>query len=188
MPPNAPGEKGKREKLVHAPQAGLAALYAAYRPELLRFLITRTGDPAEAEDVLQELWLRVHAAGGSPVANGRAYLYRAAQNLVLDRMRERRRRSTRDRDWSVAEYGAASPGETADPRPGAEQAMEDQQRSARLATAIAALPPAAGRVFRLHKLDGLPHADVARELGITRSGVEKHMATAMTFLRRSLRD
>ena len=188
MPPNAPGEKGKREKLVHAPQSGLVALYAAYRPELLRFLITRTGDLAEAEDVLQELWLRLHAAGGSPVANGRAYLYRAAQNLVLDRMRERRRRSMRDRDWSVAEYGAASPGETADPRPGADEAMEDQQRSASLATAIAALPPAAGRVFRLHKLDGLPHADVARELGITRSGVEKHMATAMSFLRRTLKD
>ena len=66
--------------------------------------------------------------------------------------------------------------------------MEDRERSAKLVAAIAALPPAAGRAFRLHKLDGLSHADVARELGISRSGVEKHMATAIAFLRRALRD
>lgn len=176
------------ETPVHAPQSGLAAVYAQCRPELLRFLIARTGDPVEAEDVLQELWLRVHAAGSGPVANGRAYLYRAAQNLVLDRIRERRRRSARDQDWSEAEFGKPTATDLPDPRPTADQAIDDRELSARLAAAIAQLPPAAGRAFRLHKLDGLSHAEVARELGISRSGVEKHMATAMSFLRRALRD
>ncbi|NWM55037.1 RNA polymerase sigma factor, partial [Escherichia coli] len=70
------------------------------RGELLRFLVARTGNPAEAEDLLQELWLRIRDATPGPVANGRAYLYRAAQNLVLDRLREARRREARDKDWS----------------------------------------------------------------------------------------
>lgn len=66
--------------------------------------------------------------------------------------------------------------------------MLAREETAALASAIAALPQAAGRAFRLHKLDGLSHADVAEQLGISRSGVEKHIAVAMAHLRRAMKD
>lgn len=169
--------------------AGLQGLYWHYQAELLRFLTARTGDAAEAEDIVQDLWLKVRAAHGGPVGNGRAYLYRMAQNLVLDRLRERRRRDARERAWSDLEIGRCAPGaDLPDPRANAEEAMHGQEAAARLAAAVAALPDGAGRVFRLHKLEGLSHGEVAARLGISRSGVEKHMAVAMKYLRRALRD
>lgn len=166
--------------------AGLAELYAMHRAELLRFLTARTGHAAEAEDILQEVWLRIDAAPSGPISNGRGYLYRIAQNLVLDRLREARRRAAREQDWAdvVLDQRAeqAEPSTTID----AESILIARQDAARLAAAIATLPPGAARVFRLHKLEGLSHSETAAKLGISRKGVEKHMAVSMAYLRRAL--
>ncbi|MBN2971039.1 RNA polymerase sigma factor [Roseomonas aeriglobus] len=170
-----------------AAPGGLAQVYVERRGELLRFLTARVGDAAEAEDLLQELWIRIQAADIGPVANGRAYLYRAAQNLVLDRVTARKRRAARESDWAAGARAPIPGPEPADPAKDAEATLIEREETALLASAIAALPEAAGRAFRLHKLDGLPHAEVAARLGISRSGVEKHIALAMVHLRRALR-
>lgn len=172
-----------------ASAAGLEALYHAHRAELLRFLTARTGDPLEAEDISQELWLRVQTHSGGPVANGRAYLYRMAQNLLVDRLRERDRRARRERRWSNELMGLSAAGaEAADTRSNAEQEMLEREELALVASALANLPPGARRAFELHKLRGLSHLEVAQQLGISKSGVEKHMAVAMKYLRRALLD
>lgn len=168
---------------------GLAAVYRAAQPDLLRFLIARTGDHAEAEDLMQELWIRLNQNAGVPVAHGHRYLFRMAQNLMIDRLRERQRRERRERAWFDDHVGrdprAAEP---ADPAPNAEEALLNRDETALVAAAIADLPPGARRAFVLHKLRGLTHAEVAAALGISRSGVEKHMTVAMKYLRRSLLD
>ena len=171
------------------PEGGLAALYVLHRRELLRFLVARTGDQEEAEDALQELWLKLDGASEGPIANARAYLYRMAQNIVLDRVRARRRRERRERSWSDEAIGVAPlDGELADSAPNAEEMLAERDEVARIASAIANLPDGARRAFRLHKIDGLSHAEVAETLGISKSGVEKHMAVAMKYLRRILVD
>lgn len=175
----------RRSRAISTPASGLAQLYQELRGELLRFLVARSGNPAEAEDLLQELWLRVRDAAPGPVANGRAYLYRAAQNLVLERLRGARRRETRDKDWSDAQAETV-PGDRVDPQPQALDRLIARQDIDALRAAIAQLPEGAGRAFRLHKLEGLPHSEVAARLGISRSGVEKHIAVAMAHLRRTL--
>ncbi|MDF2386658.1 RNA polymerase sigma factor [Nostoc ellipsosporum NOK] len=174
-----------RSRPIHSPASGLTQLYQELRGELLRFLVARTGNPVEAEDLLQELWLRTREAPPGPIANGRAYLYRAAQNLVLDRIREARRREARDKDWSDSQAETIA-GDRVDPQPRALDAMIAREDNAALHAAIERLPEGAGRAFRLHKLEGLPHAEVAARLGISRSGVEKHIAVAMAHLRRAL--
>jgi len=166
---------------------GLEALYRAHREELLRFLAARTGDPGDAEEILQEVWIRLGQTARAPIANGRAYLYRMAQNLAVDRLRERRRRMRRERIW-LDDLAGAGPSEPADPAPNAEEAMLDREEGARLVSAVDTLPEGARRVFDLHKVEGLSHAEVATRLGISRSGVEKHMAVAMKYLRRALLD
>jgi len=169
--------------------SGLKQLYELHRAELLRFLVARVGEREEAEDVVQELWLKLGSVPAGPIGNGRAYLFRMAQNLVLDRVRERRRRARREQQWMVQETGVEPDGgEVADYAPNAEDLLSERDEVARIASAIANLPEGARRTFRLHKIDGLSHAEVATRLGISKSGVEKHMAVAMKHLRRALTD
>lgn len=167
----------------------LDTLYGVHRDDLLRFLVARVGSRDDAEDLVQDLWMRARQHAGTPVLNGRAYLYRMAQNLVVDRLRERQRRARRERAWLDERCPGASDGaEPADPAARADAQLIEREEVAQLAAALATLPEGARRVFELHKLHGLAHADVAAALGISKSGVEKHMAVAMKYLRRALTD
>lgn len=168
---------------------GLQAIYHAAREELRRFLVARIGDAAEAEDVLQELWVRIHQLPNGPIGNGRAYLFRAAQNLIVDRVRARDRRTRRERAWSEEQTACcAHGGEAVDGSKNAEEELLDREVAAMIASAVMNLPAGARRAFQLHKLEGLSHAEVAHRMGISKSGVEKHMAVAMKYLRRALFD
>lgn len=166
--------------------------YGRHRGDLLRFLRARTRDLAESEDVVQELWVRLQELRPGPVANARAYLFQMANNLVLDRARERRRRSLRDKGWTELSCslatGAEGEIEVVDPGQTPEMQLVEAQEREALAQAIAALPEGARRAFCMHKIEGLGHAEVAARLGISRSGVEKHIAVAMKHLRRLLVD
>ncbi|MDF0544891.1 RNA polymerase sigma factor [Sphingobium sp. H39-3-25] len=168
---------------------GLEALFHAYRPELLRFVVAQTGNRAEAQDILQEMWVRLRKPAGGPVANPRPYLYRMAKNLVVDRLRENHRRMRRDRGWSDHQDDHLQPGgEPADRTGNAEHQLLEREELALLASALTTIPQGARRALELHKLDGLSQAEVAERLGISISGVEKHIAVAMKYLRRALLD
>lgn len=169
--------------------AGLAALLEAERGALLRFLAARCGDPAEAEDLLQELWLKAAVTQTGPIANGRAYLFRMANNVVLDRARALRRTMQRDRAWIDHDASASTGIEMRpDPSPGAEAELIEAEEAAQVRRAIEALPDGARRALLLYRFEGHGQGEIARIMGISRSGVEKHLAVAMKHLRRRLED
>jgi len=171
-----------------AADSGLYAAFTGERAALARFLRARCADPADADDFLQDLWVRIGTAAPGPVGNARAYLFRMANNLVLDTRRTRQRAMARDRGWLGADgQGDAPPDQRADPAPDAEALLARQQELRLLTQAIDALPAGAGRALRLHRIEGLPQAEVAQIMGISRSGVEKHLAVALRHLRSSLR-
>ncbi len=129
--------------------------------------------------------MRVAAGTSGPVDNPLAYLYRASANLALDHLRERARRGARDGAWSAL-AGKHVGDDTVDPTPPADEAIDQRRRLARVARAIEALPPAAGRIFRRQRFDGRSHAEIATEFGISRSAVEKAIALALTRISRAL--
>ncbi|MBU6267943.1 MAG: RNA polymerase sigma factor [Sphingomonadales bacterium] len=168
--------------------AGLAGLFEQHRRELQRFLTARCGSADDAEDLMQELWIKLQAQAG-PVANGRAYLFRMANNLALDHARTRQRAMRRDRDWVDRDAPSPAIAEHApDPAPTPEQVLATAQEGALVQAAIEALPPGARRALRLCRIDGLAQAEAARIMGISRSGIEKHLALALRQLRRHLSD
>ncbi|WP_353230504.1 RNA polymerase sigma factor [Novosphingobium sp.] len=170
-----------------AADSGLYAVFAAERAALARFLRARCADPADADDLLQDLWVRIGTATPGPVGNARAYLFRMANNLVLDARRARQRGMARDRGWLGADgHEVVTPELRADPAPDAEARLAREQELRLLHAAIDGLPAGAGRALRLHRIDGLPQAEVAQIMGISRSGVEKHLAVALRHLRVSL--
>jgi RNA polymerase sigma-70 factor (ECF subfamily) len=164
---------------------GLFGALDEHRAELRRFLAARSGSEADADDLLSELWIKVQGSQSGPISNPKSYLFRMANNLVLDRVREARRRERREADWTYEQHGGHS-SEVADPSSDTERMLIEQGDLRQLADAIAQLPSGAQCVLRMHKLEGLSHGEVAERLGISKSAVEKHMAVAMTHLRRLL--
>lgn len=163
---------------------GLEAVYHSLRPQLLRFLQARTGNASDAEDILQDMWLKLSEVKGV-VGNPAAYLHRMANNAALDKAREHSRKRRRDQQWAESQtsYSGADP---VDEAPSAERLLMSREACQRVAEIIAGMPPAAARVFRLHRIEGLTHAEVASQLGISRSGVEKAMATALRYLAKGM--
>ncbi|TXC71000.1 sigma-70 family RNA polymerase sigma factor [Sphingomonas ginsenosidivorax] len=165
--------------------AGLSAVLAASRPQLVRFFTGRTGSVAEAEDVVQEIWLHVAEPMAGPIANPLAYLHRVGMNIVLDRARANGRRQRREAGYVDATTSVAG-WEAVDEAPSAFDALVGCDRIARLAELLSGPPEGAMRVFRRHRIEGASHAEIAAELGITRSTVEKHIAVALRHLRKAL--
>jgi RNA polymerase sigma-70 factor (ECF subfamily) len=169
------------------PPSGLEAMLLANRPKLLGFFTSRTRDPAEAEDIVQELYLRLARVPPGPVTEPMAYLYRMGLNLVVDRARERQRRARREGDWGeVSTHRIGT--ELVDDSPSPLAELVGRERGQRIADALASMPPGAARAFRMHKIDGLSHREVAEQLGISRKGVEKHMAVAFRHLAKELQE
>ncbi len=160
----------------------LMAVYLARRDAIGRFLAARLGSRDEADDVLQDLFLRLgRIEATAELRDPAAYLFRMALNLARDRRRERGRARARDAHWIDANYQMAGAEPVLD-QPSAEAAYGARQRVAAVEQALEELSPQCRRVFQLHKFEGLSHREVAARTGITRSTVEKHMNTALKHL------
>jgi RNA polymerase sigma-70 factor (ECF subfamily) len=157
---------------------GLEAVYLAHRHALLRFLRAHGAGDA-AEDLLHELWLRLQEARPRPIAQPLAYLYRAANNLMLDRYRSVHRAAIRERDWTDA-TGGAQPGRT--DAPSVDRALTARQELDRAHAALAALGPRVEQAFRRHRLDDVPQRALATELGVSLSTIESDLRKATRAL------
>lgn len=167
--------------------SGLSGFIEQHRAELTRFLAARCGDATLAQDLLQDLWIKASSHASGPVANRRAYLLRMANNLVLDTRRSERRAMARDRTW-IDENAPASAdvADRPDPAPPVDETIAREQEAELVRSAIRRLPPGAQRAFHLCRIEGRKLEEAATILGISRSGVEKHLAVAMKNLRADL--
>lgn len=173
---------GPNDQIVERPP-GLLETYLDQREAMSRFFRARMGSEADVEDLLQELYLKVagHDPGHADIQSPRAYLYRLASNLLVDRWRAWQRSRARDSAWRMT---TRTPGvaEDVDDAPSPEAVLLDRDRLDQLLQVIATLPQRTRTIFRLHKIEGVSHADVAKRLDISRSSVEKHMMDALRAL------
>jgi len=163
--------------MAESDRSSLLRLLVSHYEELTGYLTRRLGSAGAASDVVHDTYLRLQGLGAVPdLDNPRAYLYRVADNIALDRLR---RDGRRDRRFASGDLLADLPSDA----PTAEESMAREQRLRLLARAIDELPARRREVFLLHKIDGLSHGEVARRLGISRSMVEKHVMRALAHCR-----
>lgn len=162
------------------PKGVFRALIEGYG-DLGRRLNRRLATSIDAQDVLQETWLKLARTAGLPdVSNPKAYVGQIAGNLAIDHIRAQK---VRDRYFAPVEFHDM-PAEA----PSAERIVDYRQRVARLEAIIAELPSRQREVFLLHKFDGLSHSEIAERLGISRSAVEKLVMKALASCRDGLGD
>ena len=140
---------------------GRAVYLAAYRV---------LGDAGQAEDVQQDVFLRLLEKPPTDVASWPAYLAAMATRQAIDRLRSRQRWRRLRPLWKAAEPEAADT---------VEQDAEQAERARRLRDALAQLKPQHAECFVLRHLHDLDIAAIARATGLTPNhvGVCLHRAT-----------
>jgi RNA polymerase sigma-70 factor (ECF subfamily) len=165
----------------------LLAAFLEARESLILFLAARTRSMATAEDLAQDLYLKIAAMEPqAEVRAPKALLYRMASNLMVDHVRSTQRATRRDGQWRM-DTRVTLGGLDVVSEPAADEALVEKERARLLAEAVAALPPQMGRAFRLHKLEGRSQAETAEAMGISRKMVEAHIAAAVRHLVQRLR-
>lgn len=142
---------------------GMEAVLLANREKLIRFLAARGAGDA-AEDVFQELWVHIAGSRTGPVAHPLSYLYRAANNLMLDRYRSARAAEIREKAWG--EYDSDRV------HPSIEQSLISREELVRVDATINRLGERAAAAFRYFRIEGMSQRDIAARLGISLSTVE----------------
>lgn len=155
-----------------APLPGPALLALRWRG--LRDQIARMTRRDDAEDLLHDAWIGM-TERRDPADNPEAFLARAAANRGLDAYRRERR------------VGGGLPVELAaeaiaDGGPLQDEILIARHRLERLRKGVEQLTPRTREIFLMHRLDGRKYREIAEQLGISQSAVEKHIARAMDQL------
>ena len=151
----------------------LAGRHAAWALGLAGRLL---GNPADAEDVVQEAMLRVwtNAPRWRPEAGFKTWFYRVVVNLALDWWRRKPMRPL------------SAAGEPVDPKPDPQAALAQRQTTDLVAAAIAELPERQRVVLVLAYHEGVSNAEVAALLGVSVGAVEGLLVRARRTLRERL--
>lgn len=160
-------------------------LYQRYRSKLYRHLAHQCGDTRLAEELFQDIWLKVIAARSSyePLASFATWLFRIAHHRLLDHYRKNGRDALAS--YADDEVLAAIPAPTnSDPAHAAEQsaiAMRIQQ-------ALAALPAAQREAFLMAEAGGMSLEEIAAATSTGRETIKSRLRYALGKLRNSLED
>ena len=152
--------------------------YLARREDLVRYFRIRLRSEDAARDLVQDMYFKIADRPADDIENLDAYLYRLGSNLMLDRLKQQKRAGRRDAEWRSAHTSAAGGEDVAETAP-ADRVVDARQRLALILAAIEDLPPAVREAFRLHKLEGLSHAETARAMNVSRSSVEKYIMASL---------
>lgn len=159
-------------------EAAIAQLVRMKLPRMLALGQRLLGNPAEAEDVAQELFLRVwrHAAKWQPgKARFDTWMHRVALNLCNDRLRQRR-------PLQLAESWDAP-----DPAPGVEAAIEEADRAAAVDQALGRLPSRQREAIVLTYYQALSNLEAAAVMEIGTEALESLLARGRRTLQAQLR-
>jgi RNA polymerase sigma factor (sigma-70 family) len=137
----------------------LAAPFEEHRAHLRAVAYRMLGSLSEADDAVQEAWLRLHRAGASGVENLRGWLTTVVSRVCLDMLRSRRSRREEPLDAELERAAGTGP---ADPE--SEAAMADSVGLA-LLVVLDTLAPAERLAFVLHDLFALPFDEIAGIVG-----------------------
>ncbi len=161
------------------PRPGFPRLYRATVEPLRRYLTRLLGDPAEAQDIAHDAYLRVYPKIEDHTAQKpEALLYTTARRLAFNRLKRRRISPIAA---SEVNFETAASGQ-----PGVVQQVMARQEFQQLEQAIAQLPEGCRNVLLLRKVELLSHREIGHRLGIAISTVEKQHARALRLLRTAL--
>jgi RNA polymerase sigma-70 factor (ECF subfamily) len=166
-------------------------LVTRHRKPIYNFILRFVRDAAQAEDVMQETFLRVikGAEAYERQAKFTTWLYTIARNLCVDAARRGKHRKVASLDAPIGdEDGAALVDMVSDGKAGADRHAIDGELRARMQKAIEALPDEQREIFMLREVADLQFNEIAKVVGCPENTVKSRMRYALEKLRESLEE
>jgi RNA polymerase sigma-70 factor (ECF subfamily) len=162
-----------------SPEEKVELLFRQYYAGLCKSLYRTLRDASLAEDIVQEVFLKVWDMRGTLRLDEAvpAYLYRSCYNAALNLLKSQKPQT----DITLLQQQIPA-SDTAG------QHLDLQETEARVFQAVAALPPQTRLVFSLSRFEELSYKEIADRLEISVKAVEKHMGIALQRLRENLRE
>jgi RNA polymerase sigma-70 factor (ECF subfamily) len=159
----------------------LAELIRRHQPRLYHLALRLVKDPMEAEDVLQEVFVKAFEAAArfEPRSTVAAWLNRITANHCLNRLRQRHPQDSLN--------GEDAP-PVADGGPTPLEALESQDLSRRLEALLQALPGNQRQALVLKRFGGLSYQEIGEEMGLSRQAVDGLLKRARKTLKDALKD
>jgi len=166
--------------------ASFAILLEKHRSPVIHFLYRMVQNQAIAEELAQEVFLRVYRSRGTyePTAKFTTWLFRIATHLALNSLRDGKNERTQERlDENTDDMPVR---QLPDSKPSVEQAMLYQAKFREVRQAIAALPEKQRAAVLMHKYEEMEYSQIARVLNCSESAVKSLLFRAYESLRARL--
>jgi len=168
------------QKIKEGEEAAFSALYERYHAVLYRNVIKLLHSPAEAQDIVQEvfiaLWEQRSSLDLSRPVNG--WLFTLSYHRTINHLRKKLREESKTQLIADLSYAETQPFVD-------ERLVESQWQL--MQEAVDQLSPQKKKVFQLCKLEGMSYENAARELGLSRHTVGEYLQEAMAFIREYVR-
>jgi len=165
-------------------------LVRKYRRPMIGFMYRMTRNQAVAEELAQEVFLRVYRSRSSYAAQARftTWLYRIATNLAVNYARDSRaERTSRKLCLDAPDLASGTLPDVADAGATAEQAMLREERLAAIRRQVHGLPERQRLAVLMHKYQGLEYREIAQVLKLSESATKSLLFRAYETLREKLK-
>jgi len=152
-------------------------LFFAHAKQVRNFLYYKGADSAEAEDLMQEAFLRLwRDCQKVPAAKAKAFLFRVAQNLFLD---------AKKHELVVLKFQSRQVHQSEHESP--QFQLETKELQERLEKTISNLPEKQRTVFLMNRMDKMTYGEIAEHLELSVKAIEKRMSLALAEVRQVLK-
>lgn len=160
----------------------IEGLFQQHQESLHRHLFRLLRNEEDAQDMLQETYVRILQSQDAiqQEGNPKAYLFKIATNLVIDKSRKEQRQQ-REKHFS------ANDGELPCNGPSPHAQAQTGEALEKLKDALKELSPRCRQIFLLHRFKDMTYPEIAEKMGITTRTVERQMSIAMAFCRERMR-
>lgn len=178
-------------RVAEGDEAGFNYLAEKYHRPMIHFLYRMVGNQAVAEELAQEVFLRVYRARSSYRAEARfsTWLYRIATNLAVNHARDtRHERAAQTVYLDQPDEETGTTPDVADDEPTAEQQLLRDERMAAIRRHVMALPERQRMAVLMHKYQGMDYRQIGEVLKLSESATKSLLFRAYQTLRDKLKD
>ena len=157
---------------------------------LVRFLARRMNSREDAEDIAQAAFIRLYTLDDpSQLSNAKAFLFQVAANMSIDQLRRKvLHQNYLEREGAKAPNDGSTAVSAMVENIPLEREVEAKQTLQLIYASLDGLPQNPRQAFILNRAKGLTYGEIASQMGVSVSSVEKYILEALKYLRSALAD